>query len=254
MKQRKTLVIIFAAIFMLLFSASSASAKVMWGKTELKKGQIGKVTIVTNVNAAKLNGKTLTQDKRLKKGEEFRVYTYRVIGNSGYYGLGGGLFVKKSDRIKYETPSKRKLAQLEKETIESSKEWKRKVETIGGKIEDILHSGFRLTHSNGYYNYVLNDYSTVQDDLKPLATEEFINGTLKSYYYDGMCTECDSILFPWSVDTDEKFELLQWSSDKLVFQTIEEHFEEYYLVSYTFKKVNGQWLLDDFDWDGYYYY
>ena len=66
---------------MLLFSASSASAKVMWGKTELKKGRIGKVAIVTDVNAAKLNGKTLTQDKRLKKGEEFRVYTYRVIGN-----------------------------------------------------------------------------------------------------------------------------------------------------------------------------
>ena len=244
MKQRKTLVIIFAAIFMLLFSASSASAKVMWGKTELKKGQIGKVTIVTNVNAAKLNGKTLTQDKRLKKGEEFRIYTYRVIGNSGYYGLGGGLFVKKSASIKYETPSKRKLAQLEKETIESSREWKHKVETIGKEIEDILHSGFRLTYNNGYYDYVRGNYSKVQDDLRPLATEEFINGTLKSYYYEGICMECDSFLLPWSVDTDEKFELLQWSSDKLVFQTIEEDLGSYYLVSYTFKKVNGRWLLD----------
>ena len=88
----------------------------MWGKTELKQGQIGKVTILTNVNAAKLSGNTLTQDKRLKRGEEFRVYSYRVIGDSGYYGLGGGLFVKKSNRIKYETPSKRKLAQLEAES------------------------------------------------------------------------------------------------------------------------------------------
>ena len=47
------------------------------------------------------------------------------------------------------------------------------------------------------------------------------------------------ILFPWSVDTDEKFELLQWNSDKLVFQTVEEYFEEYYLVStQTLAKIN----------------
>lgn len=87
----------------------------MWGKTELKQGQIGKVTILSNVNATKINDNTLTQDKRLKKGEEYRIYIYRVVTGIGYYGLGGGLFVQKSDRVKYETPSKAKLALLEQE-------------------------------------------------------------------------------------------------------------------------------------------
>ena len=108
---------ILATIFMLLFSTSAASARVMWGKTELKEGQIGKVTILTNVNATKIKGNTLIQDKRLKKGEEFRVYSYRVVGDSGYYGLGGGLFVQKSTRVKYETPSKAKLGQLAEEKV-----------------------------------------------------------------------------------------------------------------------------------------
>lgn len=115
MRLRKLLVLSFAALFMFFYSTSDASAKVMWGKTELKKGQIGKVTILSNVNAIKVNGKTATQDKRLKKGDEYRIYSYRVLGDSGYYGLGGGLFVKKSSSVKYETPSKKKLAELERE-------------------------------------------------------------------------------------------------------------------------------------------
>ena len=115
MKKNRTIFVALFSAFLFLFSTGVAEAKVMWGKTELKQGQIGKVTIVTNVNAVKLNGNTLVQDKRLKKAEEYRVYSYRVIGNSGYYGLGGGLFVQKSSRIKYETPSKAKLRQLEQE-------------------------------------------------------------------------------------------------------------------------------------------
>ncbi|WP_313798955.1 excalibur calcium-binding domain-containing protein [Cytobacillus sp.] len=112
--KKKTMVSIFI-VFLLLFSSSVASAKVMWGKTELKKGQIGKVTILANVNATKINDNILTQDKSLKKGEEYRIYSYRVVSGIGYYGLGGGLFVQKSDKVKYETPSKAKLALLEQE-------------------------------------------------------------------------------------------------------------------------------------------
>ena len=111
-KNNKVVLISIFTVFLLLFSTSSASAKVMWGKTELKQGQIGKATILTNVNAVSQKGDTLVQGKMLKKGEEFRVYSYRVFGDSGYYGLGAGLFVKKSDRIKYETPSKIKLQAL----------------------------------------------------------------------------------------------------------------------------------------------
>lgn len=120
MNNKKKIVVSILTVFLLLFSSSMASAKVMWGKTELKRGQIGKVTILTNVNATKINGNTLTQDKRLNKGEEYRIYSYRVITGKGYYGLGGGLFVQKSDRVKYETPSKAKLALLEQEVNNSS--------------------------------------------------------------------------------------------------------------------------------------
>ncbi|MGN7403236.1 excalibur calcium-binding domain-containing protein [Cytobacillus praedii] len=115
MNNKKKILVSIFTVFLLISFSSVASAKVMWGKTELKQGQIGKVTILTNVNATKINENTLTQDKRLKKGEEYRIYSYRVVTGIGYYGLGGGLFVQKSDFVKYETPSKAKLALLEQE-------------------------------------------------------------------------------------------------------------------------------------------
>jgi len=46
MRITKTMIISSITVFMLLFSTSAASAAVMWGKTELKQGQLGKVTIV----------------------------------------------------------------------------------------------------------------------------------------------------------------------------------------------------------------
>ena len=57
MKNNKTILVALFSVFFLFFSTGTAEAKVMWGKTELKQGQIGKVTILTNVNAAKLTGK-----------------------------------------------------------------------------------------------------------------------------------------------------------------------------------------------------
>lgn len=93
-------------------SSNSNATKVMWGKTELKKGQIGKVTILTETDLVKLENGSLTKVRTLKKGEEFRVYTYKSE-QGGLYGVGGGSFVQKSSKVKYETPSKSKLAQLE---------------------------------------------------------------------------------------------------------------------------------------------
>ena len=116
MRLKKTFIFSFFAAFMLVFSTSVAEAKVMWGKTELKQGQIGKVTILSDVRSNKIVNNTTPLAKELKNGGEFRVYSYRVVGKNGYYGLGGGLFVQKSSKIKYETPSKRKLAQLANES------------------------------------------------------------------------------------------------------------------------------------------
>ena len=115
MRITKTMIISSITVFMLLFSTSAASAAVMWGKTELKQGQLGKVTIVSDVNASKIVNNTIQPDKAVKKGEEYRVYSHRKIGDKEFYGVGGGLFIEKTSKIKYETPSKSKLAQLKAE-------------------------------------------------------------------------------------------------------------------------------------------
>ena len=103
-------------LFVLLIGFSSykvdtanAAPKVMWGKTEFKAGQIGKITILANTPLVKLDGKgKLTTVRTLKKGEGYRVYEYKKQ-NGGLYGIGGGSFVRKNAKVKYETPSKNEL-------------------------------------------------------------------------------------------------------------------------------------------------
>jgi len=85
---------------------------VMWGKTELKVGQVGKVTVLSNTSLVKLESdESLSKVRTLKKGEEFRVYSYKS-NHGGLYGVGGGSYIKKEVKVKYETPSKSKLALL----------------------------------------------------------------------------------------------------------------------------------------------
>lgn len=90
---------------------TAAVTKVMWGKTELKIGQIGKVTILQDTSLVKIesNG-SLTIVRMLKKGDEFRVYSYKGH-DEGLYGVGASSFVQKNTaKVKYQTPSKAKLA------------------------------------------------------------------------------------------------------------------------------------------------
>ncbi len=97
---------------------ASAATKVMWGKTELKRGQIGKVTILSDTKLVKIekNG-SISVIRTLKNGEEYRVYNYKNEHN-GLYGVGGASFVPKNPiEVKYETPSKRKLALLDRMSV-----------------------------------------------------------------------------------------------------------------------------------------
>ena len=88
------------------------AASVMWGKTELKLGQIGKVTVIADTVLSKLESDgSLSTVRTMKKGEEYRVYSYKS-NHGGLYGVGGGSFVPKSEKVKYETPSKSKLSLL----------------------------------------------------------------------------------------------------------------------------------------------
>ena len=96
------------------YIAPAKSNKPMWGKTEFKKGQIGKVTIIKPINLWKdVNGK-LVEARVLNPGEEYRVYNYRE-DFGGQYNVGDGHWITKMPtHIKYETPSKRLLEEAEK--------------------------------------------------------------------------------------------------------------------------------------------
>lgn len=84
--------------------------RVMWGKTELWKGQLGKVTVKKPTTLWKRleNGK-LEKVRELNTGDEYRVYRY-LDEKNGLYGVGAGMFVERNaTSILYETPSKRNL-------------------------------------------------------------------------------------------------------------------------------------------------
>ncbi|MBO0589495.1 hypothetical protein [Sporosarcina sp. E16_8] len=106
------LVVLLFGVSLYNVDTANAETKVMWGETEFKAGQIGKITVLANTPLVKVgsNGK-LTTVRTLKKGEGFRVYQYKNQ-NGGLYGIGGGTFVQKNSKVKYETPSKNQLVSL----------------------------------------------------------------------------------------------------------------------------------------------
>ncbi|MBY0123513.1 bifunctional UDP-sugar hydrolase/5'-nucleotidase [Bacillus sp. S/N-304-OC-R1] len=89
--------------------------KVYWNGLLMKKGQIGRVVIEKPINLWKRDtNDKLTFVRVLNPGEKYRVYNFDNKHN-GQYGVGGGYFVTKMEGyVKYETPSKKKLAELNK--------------------------------------------------------------------------------------------------------------------------------------------
>ncbi|MED3554287.1 hypothetical protein [Cytobacillus praedii] len=87
--------------------------KVMWGKTELLKGQLGKITVKQPTTLWKQLGTgKLEKVRELKIGEEYRVYRY-LEEQGGLYGVGSGMFIQKdTSKVIYETPSKKNLRLL----------------------------------------------------------------------------------------------------------------------------------------------
>jgi uncharacterized protein len=87
--------------------------KVYWDGLLMKKGQIGRIKIEKPINLWERdeNGK-LTFVRVLNPGETYRVYSKDDL-HSGQFGVGGGHYITdKKGHVKYETPSKQKLAQL----------------------------------------------------------------------------------------------------------------------------------------------
>ncbi|MBN8201445.1 hypothetical protein [Bacillus sp. NTK034] len=103
-------------------NAEAAPTKVWWDGTELKKGQIGRVTMLkTGFSIFKLEDGNMVPARYVKKGEVFRVYGIYRDDYTTNYALGANLFAYRSSHrldgsneyfqknLFYETPSKAKL-------------------------------------------------------------------------------------------------------------------------------------------------
>lgn len=98
-------------LFLSLNPEKSKAATVYWDGMELKKGQIGRVTVLKPINLWKRTENGLQFERLLQEGERFRVYRMDDL-YGGQYGVGGDYYITKvKDHISYETPSilKRKL-------------------------------------------------------------------------------------------------------------------------------------------------
>ncbi|MGN7403078.1 leucine-rich repeat domain-containing protein [Cytobacillus praedii] len=76
--------------------------KVIWGDHELKKGQIGRLIVLKDTELYKLNGEKRENVRILKAGEFYRIYSFK----QNALDVGGGYFVDRDNKVKYETPSK----------------------------------------------------------------------------------------------------------------------------------------------------
>lgn len=82
--------------------------KIWWDGVELKVGQIGRLTILQDTQLYKLDGERKSYSRTLKKGEKYRIYAFKP----GKLSVGGGYFVDRDTRVKYETPSPEKKSLL----------------------------------------------------------------------------------------------------------------------------------------------
>jgi len=110
-----------------VFNGEPEKDGVYWDGMEMKPGQIGRIRVLKRINLWKRvdvcnveecaycrNKKPeLKFERILNPGETYRVYSYDGL-YGGQYGVGAGYYVTNMEGyIKYETPSKAKLKELE---------------------------------------------------------------------------------------------------------------------------------------------
>ena len=239
MRNRKTMVVSILTAFMLFFSASTASAAVMWGKTELKQGQLGKVTILADVPSYKLVNNVEKPDKLLKKAGEYRVYSYKKVGDKEFYGLGGGLFVQKTPKVKYETPSKSKLAQLKAELTKRTA-----VQDIHGLLR-----GWDLAAVSLHYGKNLIEF----EKMEPVGKKWAVNRlTINKWDETGASFENDvkdyirnesqnSVQFKIKKNTSSLFEGTAFNGIEYVYDYIVKTNAGYTVYEIHLEKVNEGW-------------
>lgn len=172
----------------LLFSVSifnaeyvQAATTVMWGKTELKKGQIGKVMILKETPLYKIDSDgSLSELRKLAKGDEFRVYSYQAK-NGGLFGVGGGGFIQQNvTAVKYETPSKTKLEELSRINRSSTNSFSKPAEKVAG-IKTIYGNHTYGSKSQAEYDVVVKKakeaFATYKEDTELVTyIERYISG------------------------------------------------------------------------------
>lgn len=80
-------------------------SKIWWNGVELKPGQIGRLIVLKDTPLFKLQGEKKIFYRTLKAGEFYRIYAFKP----GMLSVGGGYFVDRNSKVRYETPSKTKL-------------------------------------------------------------------------------------------------------------------------------------------------
>ncbi|MFE8701774.1 hypothetical protein ACFYKX_14335 [Cytobacillus sp. FJAT-54145] len=121
----KKIIILLFSILMLMGNANVIAfadevdlpftpQKVMWDGEELKIGQIGRLIIVKDTPLFKLEEDQKVFVRTLKASEKYRIYAFKP----GMLSVGGGLYVNRDSKIKYETPSKAKLEAVQKAKLD----------------------------------------------------------------------------------------------------------------------------------------
>lgn len=194
------IVLAFSFSTMSTFGAEASTNKVMWGKTELKLGQIGKVTINSSTVLYKLEkSNKLTKIRDLKAGEEFRVYSYKSM-EGGLYGVGASSYIYKSPVVKYETPSKSKLALLSGKTpvVTLQKPTTPKQKPVVTKDKNAIYKEKLNAIKNTKYKNYKEYANAIFKEQSQLAKEDYNlqQESVEAYYHFGI--EVDEVVISFS--------------------------------------------------------
>lgn len=86
---------------------------IIWGKSTLVEGQIGRVNLVKYAVLYKMENNKLIKTNLLRKnGSFYRVYGFTGSGNKQFLNVGGGYYLHRTTATNYETPSIKKKEQL----------------------------------------------------------------------------------------------------------------------------------------------
>ncbi|WP_053367737.1 DUF3298 and DUF4163 domain-containing protein [Bacillus sp. FJAT-27245] len=154
MKKRIVTLALSSALLFGITAPHQASAKVMWNGSELKKGQIGLVTIVKETNLLTETDGKITVVRVLKPGEMYRIYSFAP----GRLNVGAGLFVHRDNKINYQTPSKEKLqalgVQIDQHKYQGILEYPQVAKLISKTAQDKINETLQKHIRHSYRGYL----------------------------------------------------------------------------------------------------